>query len=534
MMAPQEHSSEGPARPAKPNAPPETIAASQRDIERHRRPEEMIHAQLDLHAAVSAAKSLADGLRLCLQTAINISGMDSGGVYLVDEHSGALDLAFHLGLTKSFIEAASHYDADTPSARLVMAGAPVYTNWKRLISQLGIPPKPENLLALAVVPIRHEGRSIACLNVASHTLDEVPTASRDALELVAANIGSAIARLGAAEEVRRERDYARSILNTAPVIITVLDSQGFIQQINPRGLEFTGYAKPAELKIRSFMDFVDEPHRQTAREALSEALTSDDVKEFEVRMKRADGEEARFQWRCSRLRGSHGAGDSILAIGTDDTERYRLLEQAQRDAGIKENLLSELNHRVKNNLATISSFLYLARGDTRQSKEDFINSSLHRVASLSELHSLLSENLAGGMEVARLLRRVVGATMSASTPPHPKLDFEFESNAEKIMMDADRSGGLAMAVSELVSNAIEHGLPDAAQPRLVIRFLCEQSGGRIEIIDNGPGLPEGFDILQGVGTGLMLTRQIAQTQLHGGLTLARREDQTVATLRFTV
>ena len=86
--------------------------------------EEVTLLQRDLSIGLNNATRLKDALRLCLDAAIEVSKMDCGGIYLVDEDSGDLDLACHTGLSPEFTNAGSHFDADSANARLVMAAKP--------------------------------------------------------------------------------------------------------------------------------------------------------------------------------------------------------------------------------------------------------------------------------------------------------------------------------------------------------------------------------------------------------------------------
>ncbi len=174
-----------------------------RDITERKRVEELIRTQRDLGLALSTVSRLDEGLRLCYEAAIQVSGMDCGGFYLVDETIGALDMVFHQGLPSDFVKSASHFDADSANARLVMAGDPIYTEHLVLGVPLDEAERLEGLRAIAVLPLLHEGRVIGCLNVASHTRDEVPLYARDALETIVAQIGSTITRLRAEEALQR-------------------------------------------------------------------------------------------------------------------------------------------------------------------------------------------------------------------------------------------------------------------------------------------------------------------------------------------
>jgi PAS domain S-box-containing protein len=178
------------------------------DLTERKRTENLMRIQRDLSMKLSTASGLIEGLRLCLETALQASELDCGGVYLKDETSGALDLTFHHGLPEAFIRSTSHYEADSDNAKLVMAGNPVYSKHQNLGVPLDESSKREELKAIGVLPISHHGQVIGCMNVASHTLEEVPVFSRAALETIAAQIGSVIAHLQAEEALKESEKKA--------------------------------------------------------------------------------------------------------------------------------------------------------------------------------------------------------------------------------------------------------------------------------------------------------------------------------------
>lgn len=178
------------------------------DLTERKRTENLMRIQRDLSMKLSTSTGLIEGLRLCLETALQASELDCGGVYLVDETSGALDLAVHHGLPKDFIRNTSHYEPDSDNAKLVMAGNLIYSKHQDLGVPLDEPGKREKLKAIAVIPISHHGQVIGCMNVASHTLEEVPVFSRSALETIAAQIGSVITHLQAEEALKESEKKA--------------------------------------------------------------------------------------------------------------------------------------------------------------------------------------------------------------------------------------------------------------------------------------------------------------------------------------
>ena len=148
---------------------------------------------------------------MCVDATVNVSEMDCGGIYLVDEETGALDLVYYTGLTLDFIKNTSHYDADSDNARLVMAGEPIYYPRQYLAEGREEIYFKEGLRGIAVLPVLHEDNVIGCLNIASHTLKEVPYSSRNAIEAIVGQVGSAISRLRLEETLRVYQKELRSL-----------------------------------------------------------------------------------------------------------------------------------------------------------------------------------------------------------------------------------------------------------------------------------------------------------------------------------
>lgn len=170
------------------------IQAVGRDISDRKRMEKILVVQRDLAMALNDTTSLHETLQLCLNAAISISDTDCGGIYLMDRTSGSLTLAFSTGLSAPFAEASSSYQADSENTRLVMTGVPVYGRHRDMGLPLSGAELGEGLCALAVIPVQHDGQVVGCVNVASHTIDEIPLPCRAGLETIAGLVGSAISK----------------------------------------------------------------------------------------------------------------------------------------------------------------------------------------------------------------------------------------------------------------------------------------------------------------------------------------------------
>ena len=239
------------------------------DITDRHRMEEILRIQRDLGLALSATTDLQDTLRLCLQAAIRVSGLDSGCVYLGDESSGAFYLAWHEGLGGEFVEKIARFEADSDHVRAVRMGKPLYTRYEKLMTRLRIrtdePRRREGLRALAAVPVQHRGEVIACLCVTSHSLDDIPPASQAALEAVASGIGSAIAR-GRAEEALRESEERFRRLSEATLEGIVIHDGDRVLDVNSQAAAMVGY-EVSELIGMNPLGFVAPDHRDSGAAA---------------------------------------------------------------------------------------------------------------------------------------------------------------------------------------------------------------------------------------------------------------------------
>ncbi len=210
------------------------------DISERKEAEELIRIQRDLGLALSATSDLHTVLKLCLEATIEVSGMDSGGVYLVNEVTGDLELLIHKGLSPSFVKNVGYYEAGSPNNQLVMKGDPVYLNYEEFPVPSEQIDRSEGLKVLAMIPVSHENRVIACLNVASHTKDVISAHGRTALEMIATQIGTAITRARIGQALRENEKTYRTLFETMAQGVVYQNASGEITSANPAAERILG------------------------------------------------------------------------------------------------------------------------------------------------------------------------------------------------------------------------------------------------------------------------------------------------------
>ncbi len=177
--------------------------------------DDLVRVQLDLALRLAGTKSLHETLRLSVEAARRVAGMDACGAYVRDRATGALHLVFSAGLSDEFLRRVSHFPADAISTRLVMKGEPIHVDYQQLRGSLDHAPLREGLRATSVFPILHEGQVVACLNVSSRTFTELPTSRLQALNAIVSQVSNSIARASAEDALETSERQLRQAQSLA-------------------------------------------------------------------------------------------------------------------------------------------------------------------------------------------------------------------------------------------------------------------------------------------------------------------------------
>jgi PAS domain S-box-containing protein len=197
--------------------------------------------QRELATNLNSTTGLQNIVDLCLETALDKTDMDAGGIYLIDQTSGGLILVSHRGLSPDFKEANIYIEANDPSTLRIMEGDPVYLAYKDLNLPVDNIRNQDGLKVGCSLPIKHENHIIAALNMASRSLEEIPSTTRDILEAIAVQIGGAIARARSEEVLKQRVDQLALINDIGEKIAAVLDLETVLDRTARLIQESFGY-----------------------------------------------------------------------------------------------------------------------------------------------------------------------------------------------------------------------------------------------------------------------------------------------------
>jgi two-component system, sensor histidine kinase PdtaS len=217
----------------------------------------------------------------------------------------------------------------------------------------------------------------------------------------------------------------------------------------------------------------------------------------------------------------------LLRDVSDLRRRDRLL--MTKDATIR-----EVHHRVKNNLQTISALLRLqGRRTTSVEARQAIEESARRIRAIALVHETLSRDVRDAVPFDEIVRPLVRMVEESIVSPDQPIRITVEGSLGDL--PAETATPLAVTLTELIQNAVEHGFPPERTPRrsglVQVRLLNTENELSIEVRDNGVGLPEGFSLGASKSLGLSIVRTLVTSELGGAIAF-RSDNGTVAQLRI--
>jgi two-component sensor histidine kinase len=204
---------------------------------------------------------------------------------------------------------------------------------------------------------------------------------------------------------------------------------------------------------------------------------------------------------------NRGERVGAIVLCRDVTEvRHQERELITKDATIR-----EIHHRVKNNLQTVASLLRIqARRTHSDVARDALGQAMRRVAAIAVVHDTLSEGLNQNVDFDvvfdRVLMLIAEVASSHNTTVHPTSTGSFGP------LPSEYATPLALALTELVTNAVEHGLAGKSDGEVEIAAKRTAEKLTVKVRDNGVGLPEGK---VGSGLGTQIVRTLIQGELSG-------------------
>jgi PAS domain S-box-containing protein len=274
-----------------------------------------------------------------------------------------------------------------------------------------------------------------------------------------------------------------------------------------------------------------------------------------------DTNDGTYRWLMSRgrpVKDSTGAVVKYIGVVIDITERKRAEEELTRknyevesaneeltitgeelrknEAKLtasleeKEALLSEIHHRVKNNLAAFISLLSLEGSYEATERGTALRKDLqNRARSMALIHETIYKT----KKFSSVDMGVYLQTLTDHVAVTYRTDTSVRTvvNAGGFSLDLNRSTPCGLIVNELITNAFKYAFPASfscesarKEPCTIwVTFTLENGYYLLSVRDNGVGLPETFDPVTAKSLGLKLVNFLAKHQLRANIEVSRKE-----------
>lgn len=211
------------------------------DITEQKTAEEFLSIQYNLARALNQTIHPMESLRLCMQAALKLTGMDNAGIYDIDEKTGSMSLVCYEGLSKDFADQVSFFVPEDEAVAIVKEGKPVFMKTSQLPTTLAKNHLEEGIYFLSIIPVEYENKMIASLNMGSRNIFQMTVFIQKALVSITAQMGAAIMRSRVRHALIESEEKYRMLVETTNTGYVFLDEKGRVQDANQEYVRLAGF-----------------------------------------------------------------------------------------------------------------------------------------------------------------------------------------------------------------------------------------------------------------------------------------------------
>jgi signal transduction protein with GAF and PtsI domain len=528
----------------------------------------------EIGRAINAAWALDATLDLITRRTAEVMGMDSCSIYLLDER--ALESAAGEAAPLLVLKATTGLAAEAVGhARLrlgegltgwaAQSGQPVAVADAARDPRFKYLPETEEtrFQSLLAVPLINQERVIGAMNVQTRSYHAFSADEVELLSLIADLAAGAlekamlyegmqrqIAELSALAELSETIISPRYLDEILEVVVEMAARVMKAQLCSLMLLDDAGGESPPLLVLRATQHlgraYRDKPPLRVGEGIVGlVAQTGQPMMVLDVRKdaRYRHADVARQEGLCSLLSVPLSVRDRVIGVLNCYTARpHRFTDDeialfstlANQTALAIENarlvtnaaVVREMHHRIKNNLQNVAMLLRLQMSGGREvSAQEVLHESVNRILSIAAVHEVLSQRGFRQVDLKEVLTRVGRAV--AQNMQRPDLEVRVSVGGDEVALPSQAATSLALAVNELLQNALEHAFVGRSRGQVEVRLQVTPGRLTVEVQDDGVGLADGSPRQ----LGLEIVETLVWEDLHGEWSLG---GEMGTTARITV
>jgi len=287
-------------------------------------------------------------------------------------------------------------------------------------------------------------------------------------------------------------------------------------------------SRPDTLTV--LLDSMDQNTRDIFRSFIKDITEGHGAIEKEHKVKTANSTAKYLLHRGEQIQ-ENGIPAKILITTQDITDQKLKELRISESLKEKEVLLSEIHHRVKNNLAIVSCLLEmnLFQIEDRNSI-NLIQDSQLRIQSMAMIHEKLYQS---GSFTHVLFKEYIHDLIESirKTMSSPECKLEIKTNIDDVRLNLNYAIPCGLILNELITNSWKHAFPNKKSGVITISFFGDNNQIHLAVTDNGIGLPDDYDFDSTQSMGITLIK-ILSDQIDGKLSIGSSKDGFSCNLTF--
>lgn len=307
------------------------------------------------------------------------------------------------------------------------------------------------------------------------------------------------------------RSYVNNIIQSMGDMLFVTNEAGEVQLSNKTVYRKLGYTLE-DFDNFSIWNLFKENELKEIKKVAEKNKVS--VTELETELISKNGESVPVILSSSTLEDEMGDNMSLVFVASDITVQKESEKKISASLHEKNILLAEIHHRVKNNLAVISGLLQMQMWNMEDEKaQKALQQSQLRIQSIALVHEKLYQNETfADISISEFVKELVDAVSKSFDQGEKEIELRF--NLDDITMNINQAIPFSLLMNECVVNSYKHAFDGRDEGMISIELKKNQDKMRVDINDNGVGLPESFEFEKQQTLGMTLIRTLV-SQLRG-------------------
>ena len=225
-----------------------------------------------------------------------------------------------------------------------------------------------------------------------------------------------------------------------------------------------------------------------------------------------------------------------IAMGRNETRCFLVLHDCTRESKqqqellVKNSIIKEVHHRVKNNLQTVAGLLRMeARRSDLPEVKSALQEGISRIESMALVHDLVSHYDEDYISIRSIYDELCRLLRQSMVERNQHVEFRY--HGDDCIISSHQASYISLVFNELISNSIVHGL-DGSDGVISLSVSSMNDAIALVFTDSGKGLPRDFDMAKSKRLGMQIINNLVTHELQGHMTIENGDVGVIVTIHI--